>query len=229
MENYRVIEIQKRVYENNNANAEIFRQQLKAEHTFLLNVMSSPGSGKTTFLVETINRLKAKLNIGVIEADIDSDVDAATIAKTGVKVTQLHNGGMCHIDAGMSRIGWEALNDKDLDLVIVENIGNLICPAGYDLGEALRIMILSVPEGDDKPLKYPKMFSHVDVLIISKTDATSIFAFDFEAVEQRVKSLNPDIKIFLTSARTGDGMDAWCDYLSEKVVEWNESGGLNHD
>lgn len=223
MDTFRVIEIQKRVYENNNLNAEIFRNELKQNHTFLLNVMSSPGSGKTTFLVETIQRLKSKMKIGVIEADIDSDVDATTIAKTGAKVTQLHNGGMCHIDAGMSRIGWEGLDDNDLDLVIVENIGNLICPAGYDLGEALSIMILSVPEGDDKPLKYPKMFSHVDVLIISKIDATSIFAFDFKAVEERVKSLNPDIKIFLTSARTGEGMDAWCSFLSEEVMKWNES------
>lgn len=229
MENFRVIEIQKRVYENNDMHAEIFRQQLKAERTFLLNVMSSPGSGKTTFLVETIERLKTKLKIGVIEADIDSDVDAAAIAKTGAKVTQLHNGGMCHIDAGMSRIGWEALADQRLDLVIVENIGNLICPSGYDLGEAMRLMILSVPEGDDKPLKYPKMFSKVDVLIISKIDATSLFHFDFKAVEERVRSLNPDIKIFFTSARTGEGMDQWCDYLSRKVAEWTESEGTCHD
>lgn len=223
MDTFRVIEIQKRVYENNNLNAEIFRNELKQNRTFLLNVMSSPGSGKTSFLVETIQRLKSQLKIGVIEADIDSDVDATTIAKTGAKVTQLHNGGMCHIDAGMSRIGWEGLDDKDLDLVIVENIGNLICPAGYDLGEALSLMILSVPEGDDKPLKYPKMFSHVDVLIISKIDATSIFHFDFKAVEERVKSLNPEIKIFLTSARTGEGMDEWCSFLSEEVMKWNES------
>ncbi|MDP2814463.1 MAG: hydrogenase nickel incorporation protein HypB [Erysipelotrichaceae bacterium] len=223
MDTFRVIEIQKRVYENNNLNAEIFRNELKQNRTFLLNVMSSPGSGKTSFLVETIQRLKSQLKIGVIEADIDSDVDATTIAKTGAKVTQLHNGGMCHIDAGMSRIGWEGLDDKDLDLVIVENIGNLICPAGYDLGEALSLMILSVPEGDDKPLKYPKMFSHVDVLIISKIDATSIFHFDFKVVEERVKSLNPEIKIFLTSARTGEGMDEWCSFLSKEVMKWNES------
>jgi hydrogenase nickel incorporation protein HypB len=223
MENFRVIEIQKRVYENNNVNAEILRQELKKDHTFLMNVMSSPGSGKTTFLVETIQRLKNDMKIGVIEADIDSDVDATTIAKTGVKVTQLHNGGMCHIDAGMSKIGLDALEQKDLDLVIIENIGNLICPASYDLGEALSVMILSVPEGDDKPLKYPKMFSLVDVLIISKIDATSIFRFDFEAVEERVKSLNPDIKIFLTSARSGEGMDEWCSFLSKEVMKWNES------
>ena len=224
MENFRVIEIQKRVYENNDINAEIFRQQLKAEHTFLLNVMSSPGSGKTTFLVETIERLKSKLKIGVIEADIDSDVDAATIAKTGAKVTQLHNGGMCHIDAGMSRIGWETLDDKDLDLVIVENIGNLICPAGYDLGEALSVMILSVPEGDDKPLKYPLMFSKCDALIVNKIDflGTPLTDFDLELLEKRVRKLNREIKIFPLSSRTGEGIEAWTTWLAEKAAEHNE-------
>jgi hydrogenase nickel incorporation protein HypB len=150
-------------------------------------------------------------------------VDAKTIAETGAKVTQLHNGGMCHLDAGMSRIGLDAIDANDLDLVIIENIGNLICPAGYDLGEAMSIMILSVPEGDDKPLKYPKMFCNVDVLIISKIDATSIFSFDFEAVEARVKALNPDIKLFFTSAVTGEGMDEWCSYLLNEVNQWNES------
>lgn len=219
MENFRIIEIQKRVYENNDLNAEILRQELNEKRTFLMNVMSSPGSGKTTFLVATIRRLKEKLKIGVIEADIDSDVDATTIAKTGVKVTQLHNGGMCHLDAGMSRIGLEALEDSDFDLVIIENIGNLICPASYDLGESLSIMILSVPEGDDKPLKYPKMFKNVDVLIISKIDSTSIFRFDFDEVKKRVQALNPNIKIFFTSALTGEGMDEWCNYLHNEVIQ----------
>jgi hydrogenase nickel incorporation protein HypB len=225
MENFRIIEIQKRVYENNDLNAEILRQELKEKQTFLMNVMSSPGSGKTTFLVATIRRLKEKMKIGVIEADIDSDVDATTIAKTGVKVTQLHNGGMCHLDAGMSRIGLEALEDSDFDLVIIENIGNLICPASYDLGESLSIMILSVPEGDDKPLKYPKMFKNVDVLIISKIDSTSIFRFDFDEVKKRVQALNPDIKIFFTSALTGEGMDDWCNYLQNEVIQWKANGG----
>jgi hydrogenase nickel incorporation protein HypB len=223
MENFRVIEIQKRIFENNDIEAEVIRQDLKKNKTFLMNLMSSPGSGKTTFLAATIRKLSDKLKIGVIEADIDSDVDAQTIAKTGAKVTQLHNGGMCHLDAGMSRIGLDALDANDLDLVIIENIGNLICPAGYDLGEAMSIMILSVPEGDDKPLKYPKMFCHVDVLIISKIDSTIIFNFDFEAVEARVKALNPDIKLFFTSAVTGEGMDEWCSYLLNEVNQWNES------
>lgn len=220
MSNFRVIEIQKRVYDNNRQNAEILRQELKECGTFLVNVMSSPGSGKTTFLHKTIEMLKDTLTIGVIEADIDSDVDAHTIATTGVKVTQLHSGGMCHLDAGMSRIGLEEINKNPLDLVFIENIGNLICPASYDLGEALKLMILSVPEGDDKPLKYPKMFSLVDVLIISKMDAKSIFSFDVVEVEKRIKALNPDIKIFFTSAKTGEGMMEWTDFLKQEVLTW---------
>ncbi len=225
MQQFRVIDIQKRVYENNNQQAEILREELKACGTFLINVMSSPGSGKTTFLRATIEQLKHKLNIGVIEADIDSDVDARTISETGVKVTQLHSGGMCHLDAGMSRIGLDEINQNPLDLVFLENIGNLICPASYDLGEALTLMILSVPEGDDKPLKYPKMFSLVDVLIISKMDAKSIFDFDCIEIEKRVKALNPTIKIFFTSAKTGEGMNEWCEYLEQKVFLWKEKRG----
>jgi hydrogenase nickel incorporation protein HypB len=225
MQQFRVIDIQKRVYENNDQQAEILRKELKACGTFLINVMSSPGSGKTTFLRATIEQLKHKLNIGVIEADIDSDVDARTISETGVKVTQLHSGGMCHLDAGMSRIGLDEINQKPLDLVFLENIGNLICPASYDLGEALTLMILSVPEGDDKPLKYPKMFSLVDVLIISKMDAKSIFDFDCIEIEKRVKALNPTIKIFFTSAKTGEGMNEWCEYLEQKVFLWKEKRG----
>ena len=225
MEKFRVIEIQKRVYDNNLQQAEILRSELKTCGTYLVNVMSSPGSGKTTFLHKTIELLKTKVSIGVIEADIDSDVDAHTIATTGVKVTQLHSGGMCHLDAGMSRIGLEEINRQPLDLVFIENIGNLICPASYDLGEALSLMILSVPEGDDKPLKYPKMFSLVDVLIISKMDAKSIFSFDSDEVEKRVKALNPKIKIFFTSAKTGEGMDLWSDFLYKEVLAWKENGG----
>lgn len=222
MEQFRVIDIQKRVYENNNQQAEILRKELKDCGTFMINVMSSPGSGKTTFLHATIEKLKHALKIGVIEADIDSDVDAQTISTTGVKVTQLHSGGMCHLDAGMSRIGLEEINQKALDLVFLENIGNLICPASYDLGEALSLMILSVPEGDDKPLKYPKMFSLVDVLIISKMDAKSIFEFDCDEVEKRVKALNPTIKVFFTSAKTGEGMNEWCEFLRQEVSTWKD-------
>ena len=223
MEKFRVIEIQKRVYANNDLKAEELRQELQENGTFLLNLMSSPGSGKTTSVVATINHLKEQFKIGVIEADIDSDVDAATVAKSGARVMQLHSGGMCHLDAGMSREGLETINSEELDFVILENIGNLICPASYDLGASKNAMILSVPEGDDKPLKYPKMFSQVDVLIISKIDTVSLFDFDFEAVEQRVKALNPSIKVFPISAKTGQGMDAWCHYLSNEIINWKNN------
>lgn len=220
MEQVRVIEIKKRVFENNDKEAELIRKRLKSEKTFMMNLMSSPGSGKTTMLVNTIKRLKEKINIGIIEADIDSDVDAVTIAQEGVRVNQLHSGGMCHLDAGMAEIGLKDIKSHELDFVVIENIGNLICPAGYDLGESLKVMILSVPEGDDKPLKYPKMFSNVDVLLISKIDACSIFNFDFEAVHERVKTLNPSIKMFKLSAVTGEGMDDWCQYLLDQVATW---------
>ena len=222
MSEFRVIDIKKRIFENNDKEAEGVRKRLEKQKTFMINLMSSPGSGKTTMLVETINRLKKELKIGVIEADIDSDVDAITIAETGVRVTQLHSGGMCHLDAGMSQIGLDDIQSEDLDLAIIENIGNLICPAGYDLGESLKVMILSVPEGDDKPLKYPKMFSKVDVLLISKIDATEIFPFDFEAVEARVKALNPNMHIFPISAKQGTGMQVWCDYLLSTIKSWQK-------
>lgn len=218
----KVIEIKKRVFENNDIAAEKLRNRLKDEKTLMMNLMSSPGSGKTTMLVETIKRLKEKLAIGIIEADIDSDVDAHTIAHEGVRVNQLHSGGMCHLDAGMSEIGLNDIHSKDLDFVVIENIGNLICPAGYDLGESLKTMILSVPEGDDKPLKYPKIFASVDVLLISKIDACSIFNFDFDAVLKRVQTLNPKIKMFKISAVTGEGMDDWCDYLHQEVKTFQE-------
>lgn len=225
MSDFRVIDIQKRIFENNDKEAENIRKRLEKQKTFLINLMSSPGSGKTTMLVETIKRLKNDLKIGVIEADIDSDVDAFKIAETGVRVTQLHSGGMCHLDAGMSQIGLDEIHSEDLDLVIIENIGNLICPVGYDLGESLKVMILSVPEGDDKPLKYPKMFSKVDMLLISKIDALEIFAFDFKALEARVKELNPNIRILPISAKRGDGMQEWCDYILYTFKSFKE--GVN--
>lgn len=218
MNKVKVIDIQKRVYANNDEQANVLRKDLESSKTYVMNLMSSPGSGKTTMLVETINRLKNQFKIGIIEADIDSDVDAHTIInKTGVKVNQLHSGGMCHLDAGMAKIGLDDIKYKDLDFVVIENIGNLICPASYDLGQSLKTMILSVPEGDDKPLKYPKMFSKVDVLLISKIDALSIFKFDFVELEKRVKKLNPNIKIFPISAVTGEGMEAWCNFLTEEI------------
>ncbi|MBU1020486.1 MAG: hydrogenase nickel incorporation protein HypB [Firmicutes bacterium] len=223
MSEIKVIEIQKRIYANNDEQAEMLRQELIMNKTFMVNLMSSPGSGKTTMLVSTINRIKDQLKIGIVEADIDSDVDAHTILReTGVAVNQIHSGGMCHIDSGMARIGLEDLHYQDLDFVVIENIGNLICPASYDLGQALNMMILSVPEGDDKPLKYPKMFSKVDVLVVSKIDALSVFKFDFKALEERTKKLNPNIKIFPISAVTGEGMDAWCEFLINSVKHFKE-------
>lgn len=219
----RVIEIQKRVYANNDENANVLRGELTQNKTYVMNLMSSPGSGKTTMLVSTINSIKEQVKVGIVEADVDSDVDAHTIAdKTGVQVNQLHSGGMCHIDSGMAREGLEDIGYEALDFVVIENIGNLICPASYDLGQALNTMILSVPEGDDKPLKYPKMFSCVDVLLVSKMDAQDFFKFDMNALEERVRKLNPNIKIFPISAVTGQGMDKWCNFLINEIKEFQK-------
>jgi len=223
MNKVRVIEIKKRVYANNDENAECLRKDLTKHQTFMMNLMSSPGSGKTTMLIDTINRLKDRLKIGIIEADVDSDVDAYSILnQTGVSVNQLNSGGMCHLDAGMAKEGLEDIHYQDFDFIVIENIGNLICPASYDLGQALKTMILSVPEGDDKPLKYPKMFSKVDCLLVSKIDTISVFDFDFEALEKRVRKLNPNIKIFPISAKTGEGMDKWCEFLINQITEFKE-------
>lgn len=225
MEKIRVIEVKKSVYASNDEEARKYRAIYQDNQTYLMNLMSSPGSGKTTFLTATLDQLKHDLAIGVVEADIDSDVDAYTIQKTGVKVNQIHSGGMCHLDASMVKEGLDDIGYKDLDLVVVENIGNLICPASYDLGQHLNVMILSVPEGDDKPLKYPKMFKNVDVLIVSKIDACSLFDFDFEALESRVKKLNPSLKIFPLSAKSGEGVKDWCQYLKTKINEWRDGYG----
>ena len=214
---FRVLEIKESIFEDNNKDAQKLREQLKSENTFLLNLMSSPGAGKTTTLVKTIDNLKDKLSIAVMEADIDSDVDARTISETGVKVIQLHTGGMCHLDADMTRQGIQALDAKGTDLIILENVGNLVCPAEFDTGATKNAMILSVPEGDDKPLKYPLMFKTSDVLIINKIDTMEVFDFDMDLCIERVKKLNPDIEIFPVSAKTGEGMDAWTDWLYKEV------------
>lgn len=223
MDNFKVLEIKKSIYEGNDLQAEALRKRLKSEKLFMLNLMSSPGSGKTTTVTRTIEALKAELNIGVMEADIDSDVDAHTVAQTGAKVIQLHSGGMCHLDADMTRRGLEALGTGDLDLVILENIGNLICTAEFDTGAALNAMILSVPEGDDKPLKYPVMFSMVDVLLVNKIDAMDFFDFDMEALRERVTALNPNIKIIPISAKSGEGVDEWTDWIRGEVTRWQQS------
>jgi hydrogenase nickel incorporation protein HypB len=214
---FRILEIKESIFEDNNKDAQRLREQLKRENTFLLNLMSSPGAGKTTTLVNTIHRLKDKLSIAVMEADIDSDVDARTIAETGVKVIQLHTGGMCHLDADMTRQGLQGLDAKGTDLVILENVGNLVCPAEFDTGATKNAMILSVPEGDDKPLKYPLMFQVSDALIINKIDTMEVFDFNLELCIERVKKLNPNIAIFPISAKTGEGMEAWTEWLYREV------------
>ena len=203
MTNVRVIEIKKSVFDTNDREADRLRAELKAEKTFLLNLMSSPGSGKTTTLERTIEALQGRFRIGVMEADIDSDVDARTIARTGAGTIQLHTGGMCHLDAGMTRQGLSELGTKDLDLVVLENVGNLVCPAEFDTGAAKNVMILSVPEGHDKPLKYPLMFSVCDALIINKMDVLPYFDFDMDKVCGFSRRRNPNIQIFPISAKTG--------------------------
>lgn len=222
MDEFKVIEIKRSVFENNDREADRLRQKLKSEKTFLLNLMSSPGSGKTTMLKATVSRLKDEMKIGVMEADIDSDVDARAMAQEGVKSIQLHTGGMCHLDAGMTEQGISEFGTDDLDLVILENVGNLVCPAEFDTGSSKNAMILSVPEGDDKPLKYPLMFTVSDVVLINKIDAKEIFDFDDEAVKERIHKLNPKAEIFFVSAKTGEGIDAWCDWLRREVWEWNK-------
>lgn len=222
MDEFKVIEIKKSVFENNDREAQKLRERLKEQKTLLLNLMSSPGSGKTTLLKATVAKLKDKMRIGVMEADIDSDVDARAIADSGVRSIQLHTGGMCHLDAGMTEQGIDEFGTDDLDLVVLENVGNLVCPAEFDTGAGKNAMILSVPEGDDKPLKYPLMFTVSDVVIINKIDAKSVFDFDDEAVKSRILKLNPNAEIFFLSAKTGEGMDAWCDWLENAVKEWNK-------
>ena len=223
MERYKIIEVKESVFANNDREAERVRRQLKAEKTFLLNLMSSPGSGKTTTLLRTIETLKEHLNIGVMEADIDSDVDAEKIAAAGVKSIQLHTGGMCHLDAGMTEQGLKEIGTDDLDLVVLENVGHLVCPAEFDTGAVKNAMILSVPEGHDKPLKYPLIFTVCDALIINKTDVLPYFDFDMGKVVEYAHMRNPKLKIFPLSAKTGEGVEAWCDWLRCQVKAWNEA------
>lgn len=205
------------MFEQNNERAQELRNKLKEDKTLLINLMSSPGSGKTTTLVATINALKEDLKIGVMEADIDSDVDAKTIDQTGAKVIQLHTGGMCHLDAEMTRQGIEAIEPSGLDVVILENVGNLVCPAEFDTGAHKNVMILSIPEGDDKPLKYPLMFSIVDIVLVNKVDAQDYFDFDMDLFKERLAKLNPEIQVVPISAKNGEGMEPWYEWLKEQV------------
>jgi len=222
MDMYKVLEIKQSVFEDNDRQADLLREELKKEKTFLLNLMSSPGSGKTTTVLRTIEALKDEMSIGVLEADIDSDVDANTVSKTGAKVIQLHTGGMCHLDADMTKQGLTGLGTEGVDFVILENVGNLVCPAEFDTGASKNAMILSIPEGDDKPLKYPLMFSIVDILLINKIDAIDYFDFNLEVVKERVKKLNPNIKVIPISARTGEGIDEWANWIRSEMKNWNE-------
>ena len=216
----KIIDLKKTVLEDNDVDADRLREELKKKNVFYMNVMSSPGSGKTTTIVGTIERLRKHFNIGVMEADIDSDVDALTVAKAGVSAVQLHTGGMCHLDAGMSRQGMAALEaeaDNTLDFIILENVGNLVCPAEFDTGACLNVAILSVPEGDDKPLKYPLMFEKCQAVIINKIDR----------VKDNIAMRNPEAVVFPVSARTGEGMDAWCEWLKDNAAQYlgeNQNG-----
>ena len=222
MEAYKVLEIKQSVFDNNDRQADLLREELKKDGVFLLNLMSSPGSGKTTTVLRTIEALKNEMNIGILEADIDSDVDAHKVSQTGAKVIQLHTGGMCHLDADMTRQGLEGLGTENVDFVILENVGNLVCPAKFDTGASKNAMILSIPEGDDKPLKYPLMFSIVDVLLVNKMDAADYFEFDLEAVKARVKKLNPNIKVIPISAKNGYGIGEWVDWIRAQVNNWKD-------
>ncbi len=222
MGEFRVLEIKQSVFADNDRRAAEVRKQLKEKKVFLLNLMSSPGSGKTTVLTRTIEQLKEELRIGVMEADIDSDVDAAAISALGVKAIQLHTGGMCHLDADMTMQGLDGLETGDIDLAILENVGNLVCPAEFDTGAVKNAMILSVPEGHDKPLKYPLMFSICDVVLINKIDVLPYFDFDMEACKKYIHMRNPKAKIIPISAKTGEGITEWTSWLKEEVEKWKE-------
>lgn len=223
MDSYRVIEVKQSIFADNNADADKLRTEMKAQGTFLVNLMSSPGSGKTTTLTKLLAALPKDIRVGIMEADIDSDVDAGTIAATGTKVIQLHTGGMCHLDADMTRQGVRQLGTEGLDLVILENVGNLVCPAEFDTGAALNMMILSVPEGHDKPLKYPLVFQVCDAMIVNKIDVLPYFDFDMDAVTRYAKMRNPNIRIFPISAKTGVGVAELAAWLAEKVRLWKQS------
>ena len=220
MDNIKILEVKQSIFASNDEQAAALRADLKAKKVFLLNLMSAPGSGKTTTLRRTIAALKDELRIGVMEADIDSDVDARAIAGTGAKSIQLHTGGMCHLDADMTRQGLKELGTEDVDIAILENVGNLVCPAEFDTGAVKNAMILSVPEGHDKPLKYPLIFTVCDALIINKIDVLPYFDFDMDKVKEYAWKRNPNLKIFPISAKTGEGMEEWYSWLKEEADKW---------
>ncbi len=221
MDEVKIIEIKKSIFADNQQDADALRKELKAKGVYLLNLMSAPGSGKTTTLIRTLNLLKDKLHIAVMEADIDSDVDAVKIQEaTGIPSIQLHTGGMCHLDAEMTRQGLDNVDLEGIDLVILENVGNLVCPAEFDTGSCRNAMILSVPEGDDKPLKYPLMFSVCDLVVINKTDVMPYFDFDLDKCKEYIRMRNPMAKVIPISAKTGEGVEAFADWLLAEVRNW---------
>lgn len=220
MDQVRVIEVKQSVFADNDRRAAELRAELKGKGIFLLNLMSAPGSGKTTTLRRTVELLKNELKIGVMEADIDSDVDARAMAETGVKAIQLHTGGMCHLDADMTRQGLDELVDGDVELAILENVGNLVCPAEFDTGAVKNAAILSVPEGDDKPLKYPLMFQVCDVVLINKIDVAPYFDFDLDKCREYIKMRNPNAVVIPICAKTGEGVEKWADWLREQIKSW---------
>ena len=220
MKEYKVIEVKRSIFEDNDKDAAKLREELKQQKIFLINLMSSPGAGKTTLIKRTITMLKEELKIGVMEADIDSDVDAQAITDTGARAIQIHTGGMCHLDADMTRQGIKEFGVQDLDIVILENVGNLVCPAEFDTGSSKNVMILSVPEGHDKPLKYPLMFSVCDVVLINKTDVLTYFDFDVEKCKEYIHIRNPKAKVMFVSSKTGEGFDEWVDWLRKETADW---------
>lgn len=222
MDAYKVIEVKRSIFENNNEDADRLRAQLKKEKTFLLNLMSSPGSGKTTTLLALAKELEGKVELGVMEADIDSAVDAETMTKAGVRSIQIHTGGMCHLDADMTRQGLREFGTADLDVVILENVGNLVCPAEFDTGAVKNMTILSVPEGDDKPLKYPLMYETCDLLVVNKTDVIEYFDFDREKVVEYAKMRNPKIDILFISAKRGEGIKELAEWILNNARKWIE-------
>ena len=222
MDRVKTVELKESILEDNNKDAKALRQELKEKKICLMNLMSSPGSGKTTTLLALNRAFNGRIHWGVMEADIDSDVDAVTMLNAGVPSIQLHTGGMCHLDADMTRQGIRSFDRDDLNFIVLENIGNLVCPAEYDTGAAVNMTILSVPEGDDKPLKYPLMYRVSDIMVVNKIDALPVFDFDKAAMEAAVRRLNPDMKFFYISALTGEGVQALADYLAERIQEYNE-------
>ena len=223
MGDLRVIEVKRSIFEDNNRDADRLRDQLRRENTLLINLMSSPGAGKTTLLRRTIALLRDEMKLGVMEADIDGEVDARAIEAAGAKAVQIHTGGMCHLDADMTRQGLAALGSEAFDLVVLENVGNLVCPAEFDTGAMRNVMLLSVPEGDNKPLKYPLMFKNCQVALINKCDTLAVFDdFDCERVKARILDRNPMCRVFFISAKTGEGLEAWTDWLREALSQFRD-------